>query len=109
MPLFTIFSASRQTPKGLPTEFALKRDDWNDYGFYTQYQLYVAFQAEVRFIGTVKILRSGQKTGTGPLIEDDFDQLGKDWVSVGDSLDYYQRINELPKDCLLYTSDAADE
>lgn len=98
MSLFTVFPASRQTPKGLSTEFALKKDDWNDYGYYTQYQLYVAFQAEVRFIGTVKILRRGQETGTGPLIEDDFEALGNDWVSVGDSLDYYQRINELPKE-----------
>lgn len=98
MALFTVLKASRETPESASTEFVLKRDAWDDYGFKTQYQLYVAVDGEMRFIGTVKILQHGQRETSAPIIEQDFNELGKGWMSVGDSLDYYQRINELPKE-----------
>ncbi|MCG8274163.1 hypothetical protein MIC97_22020, partial [Aquamicrobium sp. NLF2-7] len=46
-------------------------------------------------IGPVKILRRGQTTQDGILITEPFDRLPADFGSVGSSLDYYQRLNEI--------------
>ena len=90
---------SRQLLKQLSTRFALQRDAWNDYGFQTLYHLYFRFGTEatdVTYVGPVKILKRGQTADDPQLIREPFTRLGKDWVSVGTSLDYYQRLNELP-------------
>lgn len=83
------------------TTFALKRDTWNDHGFETLYQLYFRPShpgAEPTLVGHVKILKRGQ-TGNDPAqLTQPFDQLGDCYCSVGTSLDYYQRLNEITAD-----------
>ncbi|WP_339486847.1 ATP-binding protein [Pseudomonas sp. RL_5y_Pfl2_70] len=79
--------------------FVLKKDIWNDYSYRTQYHLYLqgspADKTEDTFIGTVKILFIGQ-TGDGKsFIHSDFQKLPENAVSVGQSLDYYQRLSVL--------------
>ncbi|WP_082925876.1 ATP-binding protein [Xanthomonas nasturtii] len=80
--------------------FALQQDDWNDYSFQTLYHLYyrpkVKEPENVTYIGGVKILKQGQTAGSR-LIKKPFIRLGDEWVSVGTSLDYYQRLNEIPR------------
>jgi predicted ATPase len=98
MPI-TIYPPSRRTLKSINTQFALQQDDWDDYSYKTLYHLYYRPNASnpdnVKYIGGVKILKRGQQTGP-QLIQKPFSRLGRGWVSVGTSLDYYQRLNELP-------------
>ncbi|WP_275271939.1 AAA family ATPase [Limnobacter sp. P1] len=80
-------------------DFILAQDDWNDYSFRTLYHLSY-FECkdgkrEETLIGPVKILKRGQKKGDGISIHNDFDRLGDEFCSVGDSLDYYERLSAL--------------
>ena len=90
---------SRQLVKRMETRFALQQDEWNDYSYRTLYHLHYRHgddPSDVTYVGGVKILKMGQTTGSGLLLKKPFRTLSKDWVSVGTSLDYYQRLNELP-------------
>lgn len=90
---------SRQLLKRMDSRFALQQDDWNDYSFKTLYHLHFRHgddPADVTYVGGVKILRRGQKADGTRLIEKPFNKLSEMWISVGTSLDYYQRMNELP-------------
>lgn len=90
---------SRQLVKRMETRFALQQDDWNDYSYRTLYHLHYRHGSEpddITYVGGVKILKMGQTSGGPQLLQSPFKTLSKDWVSVGTSLDYYQRLNELP-------------
>lgn len=90
---------SRQRLKRMETRFALQQDDWNDYSFRTLYHLHFRHgdeETDVTYLGGVKILKKGQTAGGPQLLQKPFNRLSSDWVSVGTSLDYYQRLNELP-------------
>ncbi|MGN8001505.1 AAA family ATPase [Sphingomonas sp. 22176] len=96
MTRFTVFPPSKIAPS--PFEgAALKQDNWNDFSYVTQYHLYLNTPAFTGQIGTVKILRRGQRAdgafhmGVGELPE-----LGDDFVSLGQDLDYYERLATLP-------------
>jgi AAA domain, putative AbiEii toxin, Type IV TA system len=107
---FTVVAPSRYDPSGY-VGAALMQDNWNDYGFETQYHLHVATPEFTGRIGAVKILKRGQisadriQIGVGPLAP-----LSEDWISLGQSLDYYERLAELPaplrQDILLHLRDA---
>lgn len=89
---------SRNLLKSMTTRFALQKDKWNDYGFQTLYHLNHKGRGPdgaITYIGAVKILKKGQQASDPLLIHKPFTQLSEDWVSVGTSLDYYQRLNEL--------------
>lgn len=94
---FTVFPPSRSEPSGF-FGAALQQDNWNDFSFRTQYHLYVALPEFTGRIGAVKILRRGQtdadplQLGVGPL-----GPLGDEWISLGQDLDYYERLAELPE------------
>ncbi|MGM9516187.1 AAA family ATPase [Roseateles sp. DB2] len=79
--------------------FVLRQDNWNDYSFQTLYHLsHFSDKDGVReetVIGPVKILRKGQTKSDGLLISSNFEQLGLEFCSVGGSLDYYERLQEL--------------
>ena len=97
--LIDIQPPARQHVKRMSTTFALQQDAWNDYSYHTLYHLYYrrgADETDVVYIGPVKILRRGQKRGDPIQIEAAFWTLGPDFVSVGNSLEYYQRLNEIP-------------
>jgi len=91
---------SRQLIRKMTTRFALQRDDWDDYSFRTSYHLHYRHgpeETDVTYVGQVKILRKGQAPDGAQLIDKPFNRLDDQWVSVGNSLDYYQRLNELPE------------
>lgn len=85
--------------EGLPA-FVLEQDYWNDYSFQTlyhlsHYQLHSAGHIEESLIGPVKILKRSQTRQDGLLVQSNFERLGEDFCSVGQSLDYYERLNAL--------------
>jgi hypothetical protein len=99
--LIDIKTPSRQVIKRMETRFALQRDGWDDYGFKTLYHLHFRHgdkDSDVTYIGGVKILKKGQQQSISQFLQEPFDKLSEEWVSVGTSLDYYQRLNELPDD-----------
>lgn len=107
---FSVFSPSRSKPSGF-SGAALKQDEWNDFGFQTQYHLYVNIPEFSGRIGSVKILKRSQTpTDTLQLRVGDLNPLNEDWVSLGQDLDYYERLAELPEqvrtEILLHLRDA---
>ena len=95
MPI-SVLPPSRQSVQSFATKFALQQDRWNDFSFMTLYHLYYQVEGSSPIlIGPVKILRRGQSTHDGILITEPFDRLPADFGSVGNSLDYYQRLNEI--------------
>lgn len=80
--------------------FALIQNSWNDNKLKTQYSLYylgTPSKREQTFIGTVKILKLDQEPDLLHTITKNFKRLPDDFASLGQSLDYYQRISELPE------------
>ncbi|MBW3499925.1 AAA family ATPase [Janthinobacterium sp. NKUCC08_JDC] len=76
--------------------FVLEQDNWNDHHFMTQYIL--SYQNEEKntiHIGSVKILKRGQTKNDGLQISLNFEELSNDFCSVGNSLDYYERLRQL--------------
>jgi len=86
--------------------FYLERDNWDDNYYKTRYHLHLSSKltddGQPVWIGEVKILRKGQRG------EEDFqlepgklDFLDFRFCSVGQSLDYYERLSQLDKDLRL--------
>jgi energy-coupling factor transporter ATP-binding protein EcfA2 len=99
MATIDIYPPSKKTLKELEHRFALQQDDWNDYSFQTLYHLHYRHgkeSNEVTYIGGVKILKKGQTRADYIQITEKFSTLGDEFASVGTSLDYYQRLNEIP-------------
>lgn len=91
---------SRHLLESMTTRFALQQDNWNDFSFQTLYHLHHkgrGSKGTITYIGGVKILKKGQRASDPLLIQKPFTRLSENWVSVGTSLDYYQRLNELTK------------
>jgi hypothetical protein len=76
----------------------LQQDGWDDFGFKTQYHVFYFGPEFNGFVGNVKILQRGQGTShhsflpVGPRLA-----LGDDFCSLGQSLDYYERLASLPE------------
>lgn len=83
---------------GLPkAQFVLQQDNWDDFGFKTLYQLHYFGGSDETFIGSVKILRRGQRPSATSLLDaGPLEPLSDDYCSVGQSLDYYERLAALP-------------
>lgn len=81
--------------------FILRQDRWNDFGFQTLYQLYYDsyIEEEPTLIGDVKILRKGQTSeDTLQLQTGHITNLDESFCSIGQSLDYYERLSALGND-----------
>ncbi len=107
---FSVFPPSHYEPSDF-SGAALQQDGWNDFSFQTQYHLYVDTPEFSGRIGAVKILKRGQESSdTLQLSLGDLGPLNKDWVSLGQDLDYYERLAGLPKqvrsEVLLHLRDA---
>lgn len=95
-----IYPPSRHALQDIDTRFALQQDDWNDFSFQTLYHLHyqpTSKNDDVIYIGGVKILKRGQTKLDPTLLTAPFTRLNAQWASVGTSLDYYQRLNEIPE------------
>lgn len=98
IPFHVVLPRTRIDPVTAP-DLVLAQDNWNDYSFQTMYHLSHITSKDGRreemLIGPVKILKKGQTESDGLLINDDFVKLGKNFCSVGASLDYYERLRGL--------------
>ena len=75
----------------------LQQDEWNDFQFQTLYQLHVFTQEFRGRIGEVKILRRGQTEADYiQLARGRLQPLGEEYCSLGQDLDYYERLADLP-------------
>ena len=80
--------------------FYLEKDNWDDNYFKTRYHLHLSGKYTDNdkglWIGEVKILRKGQRKEDTALLETGrLDFLGYRFCSVGQSLDYYEKISRL--------------
>ncbi len=94
MTKFFVFPPSRESQKF--EGVALQQDLWNDFSFQSQYHLYVTVPEFTGLIGTVKVLRRGQTHADGlQLSIGALTPLGPEFVSLGQDLDYYERLASL--------------
>lgn len=94
---FSVVEASRGAPQP-GTAVVLRQDRWDDFGFKTQYQLYYFGSEHNGLIGSVKILEKGQKHSSASILSVGLlDPLSESFCSLGQSLDYYERLAGLPK------------
>jgi predicted ATPase len=90
-------------PGGLDTtraSFYLAQDHWDDYHYKTSYNLFLTGRhtkdGTASLIGLVKILKKGQKEKEWLQLNPGFiDELDDNFCSLGQSLDYYERIAQL--------------
>lgn len=97
---FSVLPDQRHTPQ-FPTRFALKRSDWDDYGFKIFYQLYRRNderEDDPDLVGSLRVLFSGGYENNQMAIDEDFDSLPQTACSVANSLDYYERVSALPSE-----------
>ncbi|EPF10542.1 hypothetical protein ICA_03053 [Bacillus cereus BAG1O-3] len=98
---------TRRTKEG----FHLVRDNWNDFGFYTLYNLfYLDSNLNETEIGYVKIGYKGQEEGPTDL-QTTFDSVPSNYFSLGQSVDYYKELrnlgDDIRMDCLKGLNDLA--
>lgn len=93
--IFHVLQPTRTIPKHVESTFYLVQDSWNDYSFQTLYHLYLSNVEGTTNLGAVKILRLGQTKADSLIIKADFESLDQNFVSVGTSLDYYERLATL--------------
>jgi len=103
IPLLYVIDSRKNRVGNYPEEalFYLEKDTWNDFGFLTTYHLHVSGEltddGKAALIGFVRILRKGQTSSdtfqlkVGPLAP-----LNEEFCSMSNSLDYYERIAQLP-------------
>lgn len=93
---FSVASPSRLDPEPVPG-IVLQQDKWNDHNFQTLYHLYIFTDEFSGRIGRVKILRRGQTPAdTIQLALGRLEALSENYCALGQDLDYYERLAELP-------------
>lgn len=83
--------------------FYLEKDNWDDNYFKTRYHLHfsgnLTEDGNSLWVGEVKILRKGQRRDDGSQLEPGrIDFLDYRFCSIGQSLDYYERLSRLDSD-----------
>lgn len=84
--------------------FTLVRDNWDDYRFRTMFGLYYAGKYQIVYIGTVKIAVAGMRVIDGSTLSaptntklpKQFHELGEEYFSLGQDVEYYERLQNLP-------------
>ncbi|MEZ8797271.1 ATP-binding protein [Vibrio cyclitrophicus] len=94
---FHVIERSERIPLTAQTAVYLRKDNWNDFSFKTLFRLEVVEKQKKIDIGLVKIAFRGQTTTTPTYhkLEDTFTELTNDFFSLGESVDYYQNLNNL--------------
>ncbi len=95
MQAFVAETSRGDPPRNAP--LVLQKDGWDDFGFKTQYHLFYFGPEFEGFLGNVKILRRGQVATVSSLFDvGALVPLSDEFVSLGQSLDYYERLALLP-------------
>lgn len=95
--LFIQPPARNVSPVDADKAFILVGDNWNDYSYQTLYTLFYKKGGTAHRVGSLKILKQGQREGRLPLPVGRAKglQLSNQYVSLGTSIDYYVRLIEL--------------
>jgi predicted ATPase len=92
--LFNVLPNKASVPSAIDTCF-LQIDNWDDFGFKTQFRLYYRDETEtIHFIGDVKIGQTDLEASR-PSVPGEFDRLSNDFFSLGQDDSYYQQLNTL--------------
>lgn len=75
----------------------LLSDKWDDFGYETSFTAYFYFEEETIELGLVKILHN-EKLVSRSVLDNDIDSLSEDFCSLGQTMDYYRKLSELPID-----------
>jgi hypothetical protein len=71
----------------------LQQDNWDDYGYKTTFDATLKLTGEdEEELGPIKILKSDQTNGFTPMPSEPFATLGREYCSLGGSLDYYEKL-----------------
>lgn len=87
-------------PAGLKSTFIVRADNWNDYNNHVRFDLFYCDEGGERStIGKVKILHNRAGGATEVVdktteLPEEFGKLGDDYISLGQSEDYYQQLRE---------------
>lgn len=81
----------------------LRVDNWNDYFYYTLFQVEVFDENGICYeLGDVKIAYKGQEEGsanaTSVKIDTHFTKLSQEFFSLGQSTEYYKKLSSMPKE-----------
>ncbi|GBQ99035.1 AAA ATPase [Acetobacter nitrogenifigens DSM 23921 = NBRC 105050] len=91
----TVIPPQRGVPHGYKG-LVLEQDLWNDFSYRTQYHVYYFGNEFEGFIGNVKILKRGQVEGSSDVLPvGTLEPLSEAYCSLGQSLDYYERLAQL--------------
>lgn len=86
-------------PLGIKNTILLKWNNWNDYGYYTTFEMeYINEQGTYKEIGYVRIGYNGQEEGQGKkklYVGYSFTELDSNSFSLGSDISYYINLNEL--------------
>ncbi|GLR05947.1 hypothetical protein GCM10007906_35350 [Vibrio hyugaensis] len=109
-----ISPSSNNNLKEKDVTFYLRQDNWNDHSFQTQYHLLLSgahsLDGDAVSIGDVKILKRGQlSSDTHLLTIGDFETLGNEFCSLGQSLDYYERLANIDPEIRNYLFSALND
>lgn len=92
--LFKVLPARESAPPAIDTCF-LQVDNWDDFGFKTQFGLYYRDgNGTIRHIGDVKIGQS-ELAESRPSMPEEFNRLSRDFFSLGQDGSYYEQLNKL--------------
>lgn len=96
---FRVYKRESEIPRRVAGTAFLVRDNWNDYGFGTQFSLLIrGADGNLAMIGFVKIGRRGMRQEpdymgtTFTTIDREFSSLGEDYFSVGQNREYYEKL-----------------
>jgi len=74
----------------------LQVDNWNDYSYQTLYQIILFDENGIKYdLGSIKIAFFGQTTEERTELPIEFTQLDKQYFSLGQSVDYYVKVQSL--------------
>ena len=77
----------------------LRRDNWDDFGFCTSFQVYfVDKNGEKKELGSISIASKGLSSGFVKLPEPSFTQLPDNYCSLGHGQGYYEELMGLSED-----------
>jgi hypothetical protein len=81
------------------TRFVLRSDSWDDFHFKTLFGVEVLLpDGEQLDLGAVKIIKAGQLSGRTELPGGRFSSLGDQYCSLGQDIEYYEKLMGLPSD-----------
>lgn len=85
---------NHKVPKVFPSFVLVFNNGWNDYGVHSEFAMFYYDKDENYYeMGSVKIIT--QEDTTAEVIPDEFVQLGEQFCSLGQEIEYYKDLNSL--------------